>query len=320
MRLRVLLQFVAIVIIMLTIWACMIGPIRRDRAAAMVVLNESTRAPATTARTALGNGERRKKYDLRVAAYGTLDEVNAVIGLARLHAGDDPALDAMLARIQNDLFDVEADLCMPPTRARVRAARGSTVTDAQVEWLEQQIDHAQRRSCAAAIVHPAGRQRRRGLPASRAHGLPARRAHDGRAQRPAGRKRHAGGAQIRQPAVGLPVRRRPASPTTRARPTCCGCRARTGEGRRMVVPIYDDNPFTQPVKPVVTWCLIAGNLAVFLYEIGGRAARARAHDRHLQPHPGGAVRRHAVAGRLPPCSRWSPTSSSMPTLCTCSAT
>ncbi len=103
----------------------------------MVALNRIYTRTGDDGTTALGNGERRKKYDLRVAAYGTLDEVNAAIGLARLYVADDRALDAVLARIQNDLFDVEADLCLAekgPGGARL------TVTDAQVEWLEQQID------------------------------------------------------------------------------------------------------------------------------------------------------------------------------------
>src|SRR6516165_3349108 len=103
----------------------------------MVVLNRIYTRTGDDGTTALGNGERRKKYDLRVAAYGTLDEVNAVIGLARVHAGSDQALEAMLARIQNDLFDVEADLCLAekgPGGARL------TATEAQVEWLERRID------------------------------------------------------------------------------------------------------------------------------------------------------------------------------------
>ena len=70
--------------------------------------------------------------------YGTLDEVNAVLGLARLHTGADHALDAVLARIQNDLFDVEADLCLS---AKGPGGARMTITDAQVQWLEQQIDH-----------------------------------------------------------------------------------------------------------------------------------------------------------------------------------
>src|SRR5260370_29898294 len=102
----------------------------------MVVLNRIYTRTGDDGTTALGSGARRKKYDLRVSAYGTLDEVNAVIGIARLHTGGDRALDAMLAHIQNDLFDVEADLCLSekgPGGARM------TVTDAQVEWLEQRI-------------------------------------------------------------------------------------------------------------------------------------------------------------------------------------
>ncbi len=106
----------------------------------MVTLNRIYTRTGDDGTTALGTGERRKKYDLRIAAYGTLDEVNATLGLARLHVGDDAALDAVLARIQNDLFDVGADLCMPgkgkgPGGARLDA------TDAQVAWLEGEIDH-----------------------------------------------------------------------------------------------------------------------------------------------------------------------------------
>ena len=102
----------------------------------MVVLNRIYTRTGDDGTTALGNGERRKKYDLRIAAYGTLDELNAVIGLARVQLAGE-ALDGLLGRIQNDLFDVEADLCLAqkgPSGARL------TVTDAQVEWLEQQID------------------------------------------------------------------------------------------------------------------------------------------------------------------------------------
>jgi cob(I)alamin adenosyltransferase len=103
----------------------------------MVVLNRIYTRTGDDGTTSLGSGERRKKYDLRVAAYGTLDEVNAAIGLVRLHTANAPQLDAMLARVQNDLFDVEADLCLSekgPGGARL------TVTDAQVAWLEKQID------------------------------------------------------------------------------------------------------------------------------------------------------------------------------------
>ena len=74
----------------------------------------SIRAPATTAPPRSARVAACRKYDLRVEAYGTLDETNAAIGIARLHTKDGPpSLDAMLARIQNDLFDLGADLCFP---------------------------------------------------------------------------------------------------------------------------------------------------------------------------------------------------------------
>lgn len=78
----------------------------------MVKLTRIYTRGGDTGKTSLGDGERRPKHDLRIAAFGTVDEANAVIGMARLHTADDPA-DAILARIQNDLFDLGADLCTP---------------------------------------------------------------------------------------------------------------------------------------------------------------------------------------------------------------
>jgi len=106
----------------------------------MVVLNRINTRSGDDGTTALGTGERRKKYDLRIEAYGTLDEVNAVIGVARLHMAGDPVLDAVLSRIQNDLFDVEADLCMPSEAGKGPGGARLTVTDTQVTWLEGEID------------------------------------------------------------------------------------------------------------------------------------------------------------------------------------
>ena len=106
----------------------------------MVVLNRIYTRTGDDGTTALGSGERRKKYDPRIDAYGTLDEVNAVIGVARLSTSKDAVLDGMLVRIQNDLFDVEADLCMPSEQGKGPGGARLSVTDAQVEWLEQQID------------------------------------------------------------------------------------------------------------------------------------------------------------------------------------
>lgn len=86
--------------------------------------------------TGLGDGSRVAKTDARVIAYGTVDEANAVLGLCRLHADD--TLDAGLARVQNDLFDVGADLCTPEqANPSVPPLR---VVAAQVTWLENEID------------------------------------------------------------------------------------------------------------------------------------------------------------------------------------
>jgi cob(I)alamin adenosyltransferase len=105
----------------------------------MVVLNKIYTRTGDDGTTALGSGRRVAKYDLRVEAYGTLDEANATIGLARLHTrGSDPSLDAMLARVQNDLFDLGADVCFP---AETKDARGRlAVTGTQVDRLEAEID------------------------------------------------------------------------------------------------------------------------------------------------------------------------------------
>ena len=106
----------------------------------MVVLNRIYTRAGDDGTTALGTGERRKKYDLRISAYGTVDELNSVIGLARLHTASDPELDAVLSRIQNDLFDVGADLCMPGISGKGPGGMRLTVSDAQVDWLESEID------------------------------------------------------------------------------------------------------------------------------------------------------------------------------------
>ena len=106
----------------------------------MVVLSRIYTRTGDDGTTALGSGERRKKYDLRIACYGTVDETNAAIGVVRLHTSQDAEIDAMLGRIQNDLFDLGADLCSPGTGKGPDGAR-LTVTEAQVTRLEAEIDH-----------------------------------------------------------------------------------------------------------------------------------------------------------------------------------
>ena len=102
----------------------------------MVSLDKIYTRGGDQGKTSLGSGTRVVKHDLRVAAYGTSDEANAVIGIARLHTGGEA--DAMLARIQNDLFDLGADLCTPEgTERRSGALR---ITKKQVQRLENEID------------------------------------------------------------------------------------------------------------------------------------------------------------------------------------
>jgi cob(I)alamin adenosyltransferase len=105
----------------------------------MVVLNRIYTRTGDDGTTALGTGERRNKYDLRIAAYGSLDELNAAIGIVRLFTHGEAALDPALARIQNDLFDAGADLATPG-KGKGPGGERLTVTDAQVTWVEGEID------------------------------------------------------------------------------------------------------------------------------------------------------------------------------------
>ena len=110
----------------------------------MVVLNKIYTRTGDAGLTALGTGERVPKHSARIAAYGTVDETNAAIGVARLHVREaHPDVDAMLARIQNDLFDLGADLDHAGAWRKVRQARASA---------------AARERCAGQA--PGGRDRR----------------------------------------------------------------------------------------------------------------------------------------------------------------
>jgi cob(I)alamin adenosyltransferase len=103
----------------------------------MVVLNRIYTRTGDDGTTALGSGERRPKYDLRIAAYGTVDETNAAIGIVRLYLADARELDAMLGLIQNDLFDVGADLALPQNEGNADRLR---MLSSQVVRLERDID------------------------------------------------------------------------------------------------------------------------------------------------------------------------------------
>ena len=105
----------------------------------MVVLNKIYTRTGDAGLTALGTGRRVPKDSARIAAYGTVDETNATIGVARLHVREAHAdVDAMLGRIQNDLFDLGADLTMPEHEGG--GATPLRVSEAQVKRLEDEID------------------------------------------------------------------------------------------------------------------------------------------------------------------------------------
>jgi len=105
----------------------------------MVVLNKIYTKTGDAGETALGDGSRVAKHASRVEAYGTVDELNAIIGIARLHAEGETA--AALARIQNDLFDLGADLCRPnPEKDHEAEYTPLRMAPEQVHWLEGEID------------------------------------------------------------------------------------------------------------------------------------------------------------------------------------
>ena len=103
----------------------------------MVVLNRIYTRTGDKGDTALGSGKRVPKHDLRIEAYGTVDETNACVGVVRPSTTGE--LDQMLARVQNDLFDLGADLCVPEDGSEM-AAKALRISDTQVDRLEREID------------------------------------------------------------------------------------------------------------------------------------------------------------------------------------
>ena len=105
----------------------------------MVKLNKIYTKTGDDGTPGLVRGPRRLKYDLRVNCFGTVDEANAAIGVARLSTGSMPKIDAVLGRIQNDLFDLGSDLATPGADPEGTPA-SLRITGTQTQWLEQQID------------------------------------------------------------------------------------------------------------------------------------------------------------------------------------
>ena len=122
----------------------------------MVVLNRIYTRTGDAGETALGTGERLSKAHIRISAYGTVDETNATIGVARLHLVELPKLDAMLARIQNELFDLGADLCVPD-RGEKLEFEPLRILPKQYERIETEIDELNAElSPLRSFVLPAG--------------------------------------------------------------------------------------------------------------------------------------------------------------------
>ncbi|MCH2076170.1 MAG: cob(I)yrinic acid a,c-diamide adenosyltransferase [Rhodobacteraceae bacterium] len=122
----------------------------------MVVLSKIYTRTGDSGETALGNGSRVAKHSQRVNAYGTVDEVNATVGMARLHSEGE--MDAQLSAIQNDLFDLGADLCRPDMEKDADAEYPPLrVTAAQVERLEAEIDAMNKKlSPVKSFILPGG--------------------------------------------------------------------------------------------------------------------------------------------------------------------
>lgn len=107
----------------------------------MIKINRIYTRTGDDGTTGLVRGPRRAKYDPRVEAYGTVEEANAAIGMARLHTGSMPKIDMLLNRIQNDLFDVGSDLATPGVDDPAAAHPTLRVRAVQTQFLEKQIDH-----------------------------------------------------------------------------------------------------------------------------------------------------------------------------------
>jgi cob(I)alamin adenosyltransferase len=119
----------------------------------MVVLNKIYTRTGDAGLTALGTGERVPKHSARIAAYGTVDETNAVVGVARLHVREAyPDVDAMLARIQNDLFDLGADLTMPERAEKSQGARAPLRVAMRRSSAWRTRSTPKRRACAVAVL------------------------------------------------------------------------------------------------------------------------------------------------------------------------
>ena len=170
----------------------------------MVKLNKIYTKTGDDGTTGLVRGPRRMKYDLRVECFGTVDEANSFIGMARLHTSSMPKLDRLLARIQNDLFDLGSDLATPGADP-AGSPPSLRITAAQAAWVEQQIDHYNEGAEAADQLRPPRRHAAGGGAACRPHRDAPGRAARGRADRRRARRQRRR-ADLSQPALRPAVR------------------------------------------------------------------------------------------------------------------
>ena len=177
----------------------------------MVRLNKIYTRTGDDGTTGLGNGERRSKSDLRVDAFGTVDEANSCIGLARIHtAAAHPEIDAMLGRIQNDLFDLGADLATPDT-GKEPGYEPLRIIASQIARIEADIDHLNKNlQPLRSFVLPGGSPAAAALHLARTVARRAERHHGRTGPRPC-RTRQPRSPEIHQPRVGFAVRGRPRS-------------------------------------------------------------------------------------------------------------
>ena len=190
----------------------------------MVLLNRIYTRTGDDGTTALANGERRPKSDLRIGAYGTVDETNAAIGVARLHLSELPAIDAMMGRVQNDLFDLGADLAVPERQGNAERLR---MLETQVTRLEHEIDELNAAlQPLNSFVLPGGTVGG-GVPAPGPHHLPPGGTCHGGTRRPPRTSRSAPSRSNTSTGSPTCCSSPAALPMATVPGTCSGCPART---------------------------------------------------------------------------------------------
>ena len=224
MQARVLLQFIALVLILLALYVA-----GRCLSAGMVKLNKIYTRTGDDGTTGLGSGERRLKSDLRVEAYGTVDEANAAIGLARLHTAAAIPNSMPCSAASRTTSSISAPTLRVPDNGKKLDYEPLRIIAAQTARIEADIDRLNKDLQPLQILRAARRLAGRGRASSRPHGCAAGRAHDGGA----GRRTRPSMSTARASDTSTASRISCSSPAgwsmTTEMPTCYGCPARTAE-------------------------------------------------------------------------------------------